>query len=89
MRRMVSDVSQDSKRLRVGTLDDRGGNRKRIEQAGVVRRHKMRIRAQIVRAPMPFHGRRPPCCSLHARFYAPEELIRSIYRTLHAVVNGG
>ena len=88
-RKEAAVVSHDLKQAAVMALDDRCGNRKRVEQAGIVRSRNVRFRARIVRPPAPLGARQPVSCSLHASGYAAEGLIRSIFLPLHRIVNRG
>src|SRR5436309_492258 len=61
-------VRGDLQRSVARPFDNRRGNRKCVEQAGIVRNRKMRFRAHVVGTPGP-SGRRPACCSLHGSLY--------------------
>jgi len=59
-------VGGDFERASVIADDDCGRDRKGVEQASVVRRHKVRSGTDIVRPPLPCRSRLAVNCSLHA-----------------------
>jgi hypothetical protein len=81
-------VGGDLEAAIAGALDDGGGDRERVEQAGIVRDGEMRSRAQIVRPTAPHGSRRPGYCSLHVRLYGTEGLIRSIFSLCPGLLTG-
>jgi hypothetical protein len=67
--------------------DDCGGDRQGVEQAGVVRRHKVRSGNLRVRPVLPCSSNRARCGGLHAHRYAAEGLIPGIFLAINALVD--